>query len=469
MVSKTNENQEDISSSESKPRLKLTGNLTKLSIQEWEKGTKSTIFDNNNVYLRRRKKANVWMLRYKLGSAKTWKTMCLGKYSERNIGGLSLLACREKYYYEILPQLEKSLNPRTERYRTREENSIQTSLTFEKAYSDWYRDNKDIRWRTERNAEKLNARFKKNVIPQIGKMSCVSITVSDLRKKVFEPLLSERKFATCEKLITYFAVVWRKLFIDKKVKEDITRELKDWLSGEFKSRKATEKRTNFPAITEWRMLGEFMCDVEDYFSDEKIKGNKASIKTYYAYLLLAHTAVRPHNAVSARGSNFFNLEGGNAFWRIPREELKVSKTDLKVPLSPQIIKHLREYKKWCEEQEINSDFLFASSSQFGHMTVENLEKFFRQRGYRNKMTPHGFRSSFSTLCNKNHSEWFLPVELCLNHQPNTQIGGIYNRAGEDWLIKERRDIYKWWGSLLEKNLADTRARRAREQTKKKES
>ena len=96
------------------------------------------------------------------------------------------------------------------------------------------------------------------------------------------------------------------------------------------------------------------------------------------------------------------------------------------------------------------------------MTIDNLEKFYRERGFSRVMSPHGFRASFATLANKHHPNWFLPIELCLGHQVNTSVQKLYNRATEDWLIKERREIYKWWGEKLEKCIKDTHARREKE-------
>jgi len=67
-------------------------------------------------------------------------------------------------------------------------------------------------------------------------------------------------------------------------------------------------------------------------------------------------------------------------------------------------------------------------------------------GYKNRATPHGFRTSASSILNE---EGFNPdaIERQLSHMERNKVRGAYTQHAE-YLI-ERTKMMEWWGNYIE--------------------
>ncbi len=80
------------------------------------------------------------------------------------------------------------------------------------------------------------------------------------------------------------------------------------------------------------------------------------------------------------------------------------------------------------------------------MSDNAMSKALRDMGYKGKATPHGFRSSFSSLAYDKSEFPNEVIEKCLAHEEKNKVKGAYNRAE---YLEQRRQLMQWWGNKLQ--------------------
>jgi integrase len=152
------------------------------------------------------------------------------------------------------------------------------------------------------------------------------------------------------------------------------------------------------------------------------------------------TFVRPAEVRFARWEEF---DFKSNIWRIPAERMKMG-TEHIVPLSSQVmdlITELRPYSGHCE-------LLFPGERSHSKPISDNTMIYAMYRlGYKNRATPHGFRTSASSILNE---EGFNPdaIERQLSHMERNKVRGAYTQHAE--YLAERTKMMKWWGHYLDK-------------------
>lgn len=80
------------------------------------------------------------------------------------------------------------------------------------------------------------------------------------------------------------------------------------------------------------------------------------------------------------------------------------------------------------------------------MSDNAMSKALRDMGYRGIATPHGFRSSFSSMAHERSGFASEVIEKALAHEEKNKIKGAYNRAE---YLEQRRQLMDWWGACIE--------------------
>ncbi|MCC8363322.1 integrase arm-type DNA-binding domain-containing protein [Lysobacter sp. A6] len=204
----------------------------------------------------------------------------------------------------------------------------------------------------------------------------------------------------------------------------------------MRGRKAMQRDgKRLPAVTEQRALGDLLRKIDQAQASWQVRG---------ALFLCAMTAQRPGRVVAARWEEF-KLTGKNPVWIIPRDLQKNSdgsRGDHVVPLAPQVV-------DWLKTLPSTSEFVFETA--VGHVTLEAPSKLLRSLGFAGTHTPHGFRSSFSTLANAasrpDGSRMFdrVDIEHVLDHETLSDTVRSYDRARA---VPRLRVILEWWASTL---------------------
>ncbi|MGP1579428.1 MAG: tyrosine-type recombinase/integrase [Wolinella sp.] len=193
------------------------------------------------------------------------------------------------------------------------------------------------------------------------------------------------------------------------------------------------KKHNYPTLTAPKELKTLWESMEEYGGD---------LRTKYALKIALLTALRPYN-VRAMKWKYINFDEKVAVF--PAEDMK-SKISFTLPLSRQVIELFSELRAF----NFKGEYVFSSLLTPARCMSENtLNTALRRMGYsRDELVSHGFRASFSTICNENisvHGLHFDIIEKCLAHKGADKIRATYNRAHN---LAEMRALMQWWADWL---------------------
>lgn len=184
------------------------------------------------------------------------------------------------------------------------------------------------------------------------------------------------------------------------------------------------------AVTNERKLGALMLAIDEYDGWPTIRAG---------LLLLALTMTRPGDV---RGMRRSEIDFERAVWRIPAERMKMRRPH-DVPLTRQALAVLRDVWPLSDRGEL---VLPSIRSPERPLSEGAMISALRRMGYaQDEMTPHGFRSTASTILNE---RGFDPnvIEAALAHQDENEIRRAYNRATY-W--PERVELLQAWANLLD--------------------
>jgi len=158
-----------------------------------------------------------------------------------------------------------------------------------------------------------------------------------------------------------------------------------------------------------------------------------------AFRILLQTALRTGEL---RHSQWREIDWENQEWRVRPEVMKMRVEDI-VPLSSQVLSHLREL------QSLTGDgaWIFPNREGAVHpvMSESTINYMIQRMGYKWRIVGHGFRSLFSTVANE---EGFNrdAIERQLAHSEGTQVRAAYHRAEYP---DERRVLMQWWAAFFD--------------------
>lgn len=190
------------------------------------------------------------------------------------------------------------------------------------------------------------------------------------------------------------------------------------------------KRVQHRKHLERSEIGGFLRTVEDYTGHRQ---------TVIALRLLMMTAVRPGELTGALWKEF-DLDGSE--WRIPASRMKMRKQHI-VPLSKQAVTLLRE----LNELTGHEDHLFpVQGTKRGTMPGATLRNAIGKMGYGDKVHPHGFRGTFSTVLNELGYKSDI-IERQLAHEERNAVRASYHHAE---YLPERIAMMQDYSDLLER-------------------
>lgn len=219
---------------------------------------------------------------------------------------------------------------------------------------------------------------------------------------------------------------------------------------DFNEGLAKHREKKRPAIVDEKKFGQLLRDIEGYNG----RGNNL---TWYGLKLLALTFVRPDTMAKAEWRHF-DLD--DAQWVVPFEELKMewlrtekreALEDFVVPLSRQAVALLRELREITGRGRYLFPALRVGRNPGEVMSENTLNSALHALGYKGVHCAHGFRSSASTILNRQRladgRRMFdrSLVELQLDHQDGS-TRAIYDR---DDALPERIELMQYWANLLD--------------------
>lgn len=360
------------------------------------------------------------------GGTKTWRYdfRFLGRRQTLTIGPYPECSLKEarKRHSGARRQLETGENPATAKQREKVSRRTAADNTLQAVASEWL---EEIRPHRSRSWGVLVGGWWTNHInPVLGSRPLDAIEPADVLGLV-------RKIAAGGQPRTAESVRW----IISRVYSHAIRNLKTKINParDIRGAIALPPTKHHPSLSA-KDLPQFLGKIDTY---------QGRPETRLALKLLARTFVRGGELVGALWEEF-DLEAKE--WRIPASRMKMKEAHI-VPLSRQSVAILKELKP------LSGHFRFLFP-HFGDpkrsMSDETLRAALISLGYKGKFSPHGIRSTASTLLNE---QGWRPdvIERQLAHAERNQVRAAYNHA--DYL-DERRKMMQSWANYLDASADD---------------
>jgi len=359
------------------------------------------------------KGSKLWRLKYRY-NGKEGK-LSFGPYPE-----ISLKDARD-LRDEAKAQLQKGHNPAQLKQATRDEELSKSEHIFNKV-ADQFVDKLTNEGRSPATLKKLHWLLD-DARKDFGHMPIPVITAPIILKTLRK---RERQghYETASRMRSRIGGVFRYAVASGITDNDPTYALRDALIRPTVTHRA--------AITDKKTLSELLELLEGY------SGHK---ETAIALQLLIQFACRPGEIRNARWEEF---DIAKRIWKIPKERMKMRKPH-EVPLPDIALAKLAELKELTGWGAL----LFPSQVSSKKPISENtLNQALKRMGFgADEVTPHGFRSTFSTFANE--SGIWAPdvIEAYCARQDRNAVRRAYNRS---LYWNERVKLADWWANQIKK-------------------
>jgi integrase len=304
---------------------------------------------------------------------------------------------------------------------------VDPATTLEAIASEWYQLRCGL-WR-DRHAEDVIGSLKRDVFPTLGACQIREITPK-MVLDVLRVIEARPAIETAHRVRQRISAVFVYAIASDRAEHDPAAVVKGAMAPVVKGRQ--------PAIIELVALRRVLTDAEAI---------PALPSTRIALRLLAITAVRPGEIRGAVAEEFFDLDGPEPLWLIPKERMKM-KRDHAVPLPAQAVTLVRMAMTLAGRSRL----LFPSARHVHRTMSENALGYLLNRaGYHGRHVPHGFRAAFSTIMNERDRRDKDVIDLMLAHVSKDRVEAAYNRAEH---MAHRRRLAQAWADLLLEGLPE---------------
>ncbi|MDQ0317710.1 tyrosine-type recombinase/integrase [Amorphus orientalis] len=388
--------------------------LTDVAIRNMSPGDRDyKVTDKDGLYLLVRKNGSkLWRMNYTFDRKQ--KTASFGKYPS-----VSLAEARSKCA-QARRDLADGFDPIARKQRAAEQTKLAEGNLFE-AVAEEYLESLKHRGRTT-DTIRLQQWVLMDVIgPKILKRPVSEIRAAEVLE-VLRKIESSGRIETAHRARHAMSAVFRLAITTDRAE----RNPADAVKGLLKTRKAK----HHPAIVDIAPLRTLLKTIDDY------RGHPTMRLTT---LFLAYTFTRPGEV---RLSTWDEIDYEDDVWRIHPERMKMRRPH-EVPLTSSTRKILRDARALRAHSE---GYIFPSiRSSSKPIARGSLSRMMGLIGYRGQMTPHGFRSTASSILNERGYRKEA-IELQLAHEEEDEVRRAYNRA-RYW--DERVEMMRDWARILD--------------------
>lgn len=374
------------------------------------------LYDGNGLILVVRKSGKkIFKARFKINKKESEKT--LGEYPI-----ISLAKAREKNL-DVKRLISDGINP-NEKAKEDDKNTFNdvSSLYFEFKKSDVSDD----------YLKKQKSRYEYFIKKEIGNKPVDEITKKDIINCINNiPNAKTRSTKNTDLRETKRIVL---LLISTIFKYGNTNDLMNnsaYLKIDKDTLISKKKPIHFKAITNEKEFKKVYRLINCYVGD---------VSTKYALTFLIHTALRSKNV---RFLRWDQIDFNRKIIEFSRDEMK-TKEEFRFPLTDFTCNLLREIQEYNDTYK----YVFSSALSKNKMLSENTLGYALKRMGITDITPHGFRSSFSTICYENHKQHGFSsevIEAQLSHSLGNNVKMAYLRSD---FLEDRRKLCEWWDEWL---------------------
>jgi len=351
-----------------------------------------------------------WRLKYRFGGKE--KTLALGIYPD-----VSLADARDQQQ-EAKKHLRNFVDPSEDRKQRKQATINKTVNSFEAVAKEWW-SKQAGRW-SPNHATRVWGSLEADVLRYLGHRPISEITTDEVLVVVRRV---EKRLAldVAGRILQRCGSIFRYAIQTRRATNNPVTDCAGALQTRKRQHRLALKKSELPA---------FLQSLRHY------DGHPV---TRLALTLLTITFVR---SGELRFATWDEFDLDNKVWRIPAERMKMG-TEHLVPLCRQAIAVLDELRPYTG----SDTYLFTGERSRLKPISDNTMIYAMYRlGYKSRATPHGFRTSASSILNE---EGFNPdaIERQLSHMERNQVRGAYTQHAE--YLKERTTMMSWWGNYLE--------------------
>ena len=351
-----------------------------------------------------------WRLKYRYGGKE--KVLALGVYPD-----VSLALARDERQ-EAKKHLRDFVDPSKVRKQRKQATISKTVNSFEAVAQEWWQ--KQVgRWSLD-HGTKVWRSLESDVLPYLGHRPISEITTDEVLAAV-RRVEKRQAFDLAGRILQRCSSVFRYAIQTKRTSNNPTADCAGALETRKRQHRLALKKSELPA---------FLKELKNY------EGHPV---TRLALTLLTITFVR---SGELRFATWDEFDLNNKMWRIPAERMKMG-TEHLVPLCRQAIAVLADLKQYTGDDK----YLFTGErSKLNPISNNTMIYAMYRLGYKSRATPHGFRTSASSILNE---EGFNrdAIERQLSHMERNQVRGAYTQHAE--YLKERTTMMDWWGNYIE--------------------
>lgn len=328
----------------------------------------------------------------------------LGHYPD-----MTLSQAREKRDY-IKNEIKRGIHPNALRF---DYTPVSNSENFEAVFRKW---SNQQTWK-ESHKKRVVSRIEKNVLPIIGNMA-----FPDIKGKHIITIMQN---------------------IEQRGAAYSAKRINQYCASIFEYAIILELCEYNPCIGKSKLIKSLPMKHRLHMKAEDLPSfmNAAKNAPHYISNLAAHLNILTLlRSSELRGAKLDEFDFNKKEWIVPAERMKNGKDHI-VPLSKQAIRVIEQLKKVSV-----SDKFIMPSPRKGNQPISDvmLIKAVRKLSS-DKSTPHGFRHTFSTICNE-HGFNYDHIERQLDHSPRDQIRATYNKAQ---YLPQRHELMQWWADYLD--------------------
>lgn len=379
------------------------------------KETSYKIFDGGGLFLEVMPNGSkLWRLKYYYLNKE--KRISLGSYPV-----ISLADARDGRE-KAKKQLAQGIDPSDAKQAHKRAAVRNAANTFKAIALEWHE--KQLSQWTPKHANNINRRMEVDIFPYIGKRPIADIDPPELLS-VLRRIEKREALDVMARVKQICGQVFRYGIATGRCQRDPSADLK----GALKVNKTTSY-----ACLDIKEMPDFL---------EKLERNNARLysTTRRAIKILMLTFVRTSELINATWEEF-DLD--EATWSIPGWRMKMRNPHI-VPLSPQVIKLLKEQKKYTEHYD--TPWVFPSDVRPKNPISNNTILFAIGRmGYKKRMTGHGFRALAMSNIKEKLGYRHEVVDRQLAHAHRNKIDRAYDRAQ---FLDERRKMMNEWADYID--------------------
>lgn len=372
--------------------------------------------------------SKLWQLRYRFDGKE--KTLSIGQYPLVSLTDARKRAfiARQSVHDGIDPLAEKQAAKASVKEQA-EQLKQDAGTAYEVVAREWFEKfSKSNDWE-ENHSSKIMGRFEKDIFPWLGKRPIKDISAPELLS-VVRRIESRGALETAHRALSECGRVFRYAVASGLAERDPSSDLKGALP-------AYRKNNHFAAITDTKLVGDLLRDIEGYSGTTIVR---------CAFALSPRLFLRPGELRKLQW-NWIDFDA--AMIIIPPHAHKTGKKTQAphlVPLSSQSIEILKEIQPLTGDDK----YVFPGARDRNRPMSDNaVRSAMRRLGWTgDEMTPHGFRAMASTIMDNMgyKQEW---LERQLAHDEQNKVKAAYKRDLYLMYLPERKKMMQEWSDYLD--------------------